>query len=434
MAGEADGPDFEWLTKAILYLESPRTARHAGKGAPVEDDIRRLLVSTIEIQTSALSVEDKRRLATMVLQEGARQSSAAGMDEQIRHALLSKRLAALGLIVLPDGVEAWLISLGLMKAPRTVVELHELPAGSPLSTIWDYFNQLNAVWGDDARDERKAYMFACLSEIAYLYMTDRELEQDSRLRLYVPSQAGQLLHRHHARFTLAALGRAADLGDIRVIQSRRFAFFVLRIRDMVVITVRGTVMTDWRDWFADLNALKIAAPQGFYHRGFFDEANDKLADLVDAVRGATPLYITGHSLGAAMASILCAIWTGPVKPMTPYIFSSPRFGTRSVARRLRRYAYMKEGDLVTELPPKWMGYSDEGAATTVFPNPAALGSGWKEQLWIRQKLRAHSIEQMRVTLASEVQDATFDADCYTAQIAAAIKAIRAQSDALEKGP
>ena len=102
--------------------------------------------------------------------------------------------------------------------------------------------------------------------------------------------------------------------------------------------------------------------------------------------------------------------------------------------RLPRYAYMKEGDLVPGLPPKWMGYSDEGADMTIFPNKAPPGSGWQEHLWFRKKLRAHSIEQMRVTLASEIKDREFGADCYTAQIAAEIGQMQAKSDELKKAP
>ena len=408
MPGETDGPNFEWLVKAILFLERPFASRE-------DEIIRHALTRDMEIQTSTLSANDKRRLAEMVLREGARQSVDEGVEERTRHARLSKRL----------------IALGLMPPPREIMALHMLSSPSPLSRIWYYFNAHDCDWRDEARDPRKAYMLACLSEIAYLYLTDRELEQDSRLRLFIPSRAGRLLHRHHARLTLEALGRTADLGEIRILQSARFAYFVVRMRDMAVIAVRGTVMTDWRDWFADLDAFKVAAPQGFYHRGFFDEANDKLAELVDAVGDAAPLYITGHSLGAAMASILCSIWNGPAKPMKPYLFSSPRFGTPSVAKRLPRYAYMKQGDLVPDLPPKWMGYSDEGAETRVFSNCAPPGSRWQDDLWFRQKLRAHSIEQMRVTLASEVEDTEFDAGCYTSQIAAEIKKIQAQSDALK---
>lgn len=440
MAAEAGGPDFDWLTEAILYLETPVAPNANDHDASPDRDVRRVTADEIAGRISKLSKAEKRTLAAVVLQEGALRSAARGMDEHIRHARLSKRLVVLGL---PDQRQlmtepGWLPLgsrlikglLGLAPKPRAITEFHSLPAGSPLSHIWQYFRSIGADWASNARDERKAYMLACLSEIAYLYLTDRELEQDSRLRLYIPSRAGRLLHRHHARFTTQALQRAGDMGEISVIQSDRFAFFVLRIGEMAVITVAGTVMTDRRDWFADLDALKVAAPHGFYHRGFYDEAHDKLAELVDAVGDAKPLHITGHSLGAAMASILCSIWSSPAKPMIPYVFSSPRFGTKSVARRLPRYAYMKQGDLVTGLPPKWMGYSDEGAAMTIFPNIAAPGSGWQDQLWFRQKLRAHSIEQMRVTLASEIDDRAFGADCYTTQIAAEIRRLQIESDAL----
>jgi hypothetical protein len=415
---EVDGPDFDWLAKAILYLDSPRPPNPNHPGVSSDDDLRRALAHDVSTRISALSAADKRALVAIVLQTGALRSTATGMEEQIRHARLTKRL----------------VSLGLRERVQPITELHSLPAASPLSRIWHYFGNAGVDWASNKRDERKAYMLACLSEIAYLYLTDRELEQDSRLRLYIPSRAGRLLHRNHARFTIQALQRAGELGEISVIQSDRFAFFVLPIGHIAVIAVRGTVMTDRRDWFADLDALKVAAPNGFYHRGFYDEAHDKLADLVNAVGNAKPLHITGHSLGAAMASILCSIWSGPAKPMTPYVFSSPRFGTKSVAMRLPRYAYMKEGDLVPGLPPKWMGYSDEGADMTIFPNKAPPGSGWQEQLWFRKKLRAHSIEQMRVTLASEIADREFGADCYTTQIAAAIKQMQAKSDELKKAP
>ncbi|HMO76455.1 MAG TPA: lipase family protein [Sphingopyxis sp.] len=419
MAGEANAPDFDGLAKMILYLESPRTFQQNARGAALEFTFRQLLTRDIEVQASVLSAEDKRRLASIVLYEGARRSVLEGMDERIRHALLTRRLVA----------------LGLMDRPRAIVEFASLPGTSPLANIWNYFGQIGAEWDNDRRDVRKAYMLACLSEIAYLYLTDRELEEDSRLRLFIPSRAGRLLHRHGARFTVEAIAQRAELPNITVLQSDRFAFFVMRFDKMAVITVRGTVITDRRDLKADFKAQKVAAaPDGFYHRGFYDEAEDKRAELVAAVGDASPLYITGHSLGAAMASVLCRIWDGPSRLMQPYVFSSPRFGTASVAKRLPRYAYLKSGDIVPKLPPKWMGYSDEGAEFIAFPNSAAKDSGWQEQLWFRQKMRAHSIEEMRVTLASEVVDGNADPHCYSACIAAEIGNLRAQGAALPRPP
>ena len=62
-------------------------------------------------------------------------------------------------------------------------------------------------WDSDERTERKAYIFACFSEIAYLQYTKFDLPGEGRYKV-VPSEALENLRTHNMRFDLAAVVQA----------------------------------------------------------------------------------------------------------------------------------------------------------------------------------------------------------------------------------
>ena len=74
----------------------------------------------------------------------------------------------------------------------------------------------------------------------------------------------------------------------------------------LVITFRGTQPTQLNDLLADLDTIPKRNGPGFVHEGFRREAR-KLYDMVFDYIKAHPnrqIYVTGHSLGAAMATYM----------------------------------------------------------------------------------------------------------------------------------
>ena len=117
-----------------------------------------------------------------------------------------------------------------------------------------------------------------------------------------------------------------------------------------VLVFRGTL--DIRDWLANLHILPWRWPGGgFVHGGFaeaLDAVWDEIAAALEQVR--VPLFYTGHSLGAALATLAAA----RMPPHAVYTFGSPRVGDAGFARHLADvpvYRLVNHCDLVPTVPP-----------------------------------------------------------------------------------
>lgn len=131
----------------------------------------------------------------------------------------------------------------------------------------------------------------------------------------------------------------------------------------VVLACRGTEPTEWNDIKADANAvMAVVGTFGNVHSGFNTEVNDLWPMLEDWLREkAMPVWFCGHSLGAAMATI-CAYRckassiAGDLQEL--HTFGSPRVGCKRYVRhaQITHYRWVHNNDVVTRVPPPWMGY------------------------------------------------------------------------------
>jgi triacylglycerol lipase len=134
-----------------------------------------------------------------------------------------------------------------------------------------------------------------------------------------------------------------------------------------VIAYRGTEPTEWNDIRADAKAsLAVLGSIGKVHSGFNGEVDDVWPLMEDMLRDNTqPAWFCGHSLGAAMATICAyrckqsAISTNPEELHT---FGSPRVGNKQYLGHatLQHYRWVHNNDIVTRVPPVWMGYRHGG--------------------------------------------------------------------------
>lgn len=303
-------------------------------------------------------------------------------------------------------------------------------AVTPMSQLFRLITQSGIAWASDCQDSAKAYVMACFSEIAYLHLKESELAERDRYKIFEPSLALADFKRRRLRFDLVRIGAALEI-QLEIIETQQFVYVVANVGyaavRFVVVAVRGTVATTLRDWALDLDALKNVAQHGFYHRGFSDEAERALPLLRKAVGTREPLYFTGHSLGAAVASILTQIWPEQTKTRIPYVFASPRFGTRAAATRLPRYSYVRPFDLVPHAPPRIVGYSDEGSLLTVLPPGSKQSGGWRS-LWhtvSRRTAEHHSMEGIRKLLGDIVNE-TFSEQVYIDAVVAKLTQLHAR--------
>jgi triacylglycerol lipase len=134
-----------------------------------------------------------------------------------------------------------------------------------------------------------------------------------------------------------------------------------------VIACRGTEPNQWNDIQADVNAVAVVAETaGKVHRGFKREVDDLWPMLETALASNDmPLYFCGHSLGGAMATICagrCLLSYIKSNPKQLFTYGSPRVGCKNYIGyvKLDYYRFVNNNDIVTRVPPVWMGYQHSG--------------------------------------------------------------------------
>ncbi len=131
----------------------------------------------------------------------------------------------------------------------------------------------------------------------------------------------------------------------------------------VVFACRGTEPTEWNDIKADANAtMAVLGTLGNVHSGFNREVDDLWPMLEGLMKdNPRPTWYCGHSLGGAMATICayrCTTSSIVENPQELHTFGSPRVGCRKYVRHanILHYRWVHNNDIVTRVPPVWMGY------------------------------------------------------------------------------
>lgn len=209
-----------------------------------------------------------------------------------------------------------------------------------------------------AYSDRTAAMMAAFSQLAYIPFVD-----DQR-----PPEAGQpKLEKPGGRTQLASLLAGGDFELLEVFNKDDVqAFLAVNKAEFAVLAFRGTA--NWGDWKINLNALRVPLP-GYpgvqVHEGFWAAFKASQADLLKAVDGIRPslgIYITGHSLGGAVAQIASAILERD-NLAACYTFGSPRLATENFDRQVKcpHYRLVNHWDLVPGVPlPSPWGYQHSG--------------------------------------------------------------------------
>src|SRR6056300_961853 len=135
--------------------------------------------------------------------------------------------------------------------------------------------------------------------------------------------------------------------------------------EVYILAFRGTEPDEMSDVLADLNAFPDKGVSGgWVHNGFQNEL-EKVWDQIKAHREehkAKKLFITGHSLGGAMATLAASRFNLIDKVECLFTYGSPRVGTRSFVKSCKfpHYRHKNNNDLVTTVPLALMGYKHHG--------------------------------------------------------------------------
>jgi hypothetical protein len=161
-----------------------------------------------------------------------------------------------------------------------------------------------------------------------------------------------------SNYSLRYTIQAKSLGNIREVFG-----FILESPEDIMIAFRGTSTTT--NWISNINAsqkrFKYIPEDCLTHSGFTDIYSSARSEIISALASLPPgktLYITGHSLGAALAT-LCAVdvaantaFTSPIL----YTYGSPRVGDPAFKKAFTSYVrssyrIANTFDAVTFAPP-----------------------------------------------------------------------------------
>jgi|TARA_B110000908_G_C10220305_1_gene434983 triacylglycerol lipase len=138
----------------------------------------------------------------------------------------------------------------------------------------------------------------------------------------------------------------------------------------LVIACRGTQPTEFGDIKADLKAFPVLAETiSRVHSGFKTEVDDLwpmiCEDISRKANAKKMLWFCGHSLGAAMATIMasrCKHDDALSNPAMVFTYGSPKVGWSGYCKSLNvvHHRWKNNNDIVTTVPLTMMGYKHHG--------------------------------------------------------------------------
>ncbi|WP_051945529.1 lipase family protein [Verrucomicrobium sp. BvORR106] len=159
----------------------------------------------------------------------------------------------------------------------------------------------------------------------------------------------------------------AGFREVRVLDGRSSRVVVAAGRDAIIVAFRGTQVF-WpgrpaafgavmADWLTDARTGLVASGHGGeVHEGFkaaLDQVWQPLSAVVEQLRhehSGRALWVTGHSLGGALASLAAQRWAEQVAGV--YTYGSPLVGDEGFSRGFvaPSHRFVHQADLITEVP------------------------------------------------------------------------------------
>ena len=201
---------------------------------------------------------------------------------------------------------------------------------------------------------------------------------------------------------------------IEFFSNRGTQCYVLHCPKNYIVVFRGTEITSWIDIKADLRFHKRkkefqpsksgVGTVGKIHSGFRDALNDGWDDLVSHYNyhaKGKQLLVTGHSLGAALATLYSDRMAD--KKSVCYTFGSPRVGNKQLIGNMRFtcYRFRNNNDIVTRIPPEWWGYTHKSDELIYFDVNGVIRHGFSRMYMLSQWFRG--------TYRTLMRDKTWDA-------------------------
>ena len=169
--------------------------------------------------------------------------------------------------------------------------------------------------------------------------------------------------------------------------------YVLSDKTDVIVACRGTEPTALNDVLADLKMFPVKHHiAGRVHRGFYAEYDKVIPGIKDALakhnkKGDKTVWVTGHSLGGAMAVLVAA----ELKPNGGlHTFGQPRVGNKAFLTALdgiKYYRYRNNNDAVTAVPPSFLLFRHGGILRYINTFGNIRPATWAQRF--KDKCRGH---------------------------------------------
>jgi predicted lipase len=251
-------------------------------------------------------------------------------------------------------------------------------------------------WDDLSFDWNKAYVASLISQIAYFHIPEYELKNVKRANL-IPCERYKEMLRNSNRSNIQEIFRNNEIDEFFTVEKLYVIAVVVKIKDVLFISFRGT--QNLYDWFTNLDISKSRLypdidNEIYFHKGFHRAVLSCMYEIYSKIPSRCPnvkyVYITGHSLGGALAAIFHAISKEHIchyygyygysrfasryiddcnkstkeaeelfKNSACYTFGMPRYGNFWAIQGCENpFHIYNQGDIVPAIPPKILGFDD----------------------------------------------------------------------------
>ena len=224
-----------------------------------------------------------------------------------------------------------------------------------------------------AYSDRTAWIMSCMSELAYirfnpLFSSDKHKDYfiENISKLVNKNQKSSLLKlldivgydHNKEKETLETELSTLKMELIKTFDTNGTQAILVSFKNFIVLAFRGTEATSIKDIKADAKAKTTQCETGGRIHSGFKQAFEQISlDIQETLNEDkflnTPLFITGHSLGGALATIAAKKLSHKGGLAACYTFGAPRVGDEEWIENIKTpiYRLVNAADSVTMLPP-----------------------------------------------------------------------------------
>jgi hypothetical protein len=223
-----------------------------------------------------------------------------------------------------------------------------------------------------AYSDRTSFIMACLSELVYLQFNEAFFKKDdkkvidrisslldeSKLKSFMKLYDVFGYDHEEEILKLTKELEILEMKLIRTFDSNGTQAMIISTKTFHALVFRGTEVLSIKDIKADLDAKIIECESGGkIHRGFndaFSEVHTEIQNYLDNdLTKDKPLFISGHSLGGALATVASKKLSFDQGIAACYTFGAPRVGIEDWMKNIKTpiYRMVNSADPVTMMPP-----------------------------------------------------------------------------------